>query len=171
MTHEIVRASPLHLRPLTRTLRTAACITLDRYDINPRLALHRAFMSSHYCRTALIDGRPVAMWGLEGSLLGDLAFVWLVLSNEASSMPMTVMREARRELASVMENYVEVATTVLPDDDAAIRFAIYLGFHNEDEQLDLPLRERIRRVKDNPEYRFPVGDHYVIGLGCHGGAR
>lgn len=169
MTYEIVPASVLHLKPMTRKLRSAACITLSRYDIDPRLALHRAFMASHYCRTALANGAPIAMWGFEGTLLGNTAYVWLVLSNSITTIPLPIMREARRELATIMENYTEVATTVLPDDDAAIRFAIHLGFHDSDDQLELPVRERVMRVKADPQYRIPVGDHYVIGLGLHGG--
>ena len=171
MEYSIVPASILHIKPMAKRIRAAACITLQDYGYLPRAALHRAFLRSLYCRTALIDGRPVAMWGVDGTLLSDTAYVWLVMSDEIAHIPRTIVREAKRELAAIMGRYSEVAATVLPDDDAAIRFAVYLGFHDRHDEDESTRRELVRKIRENPLYRIPVGDRYVIGLGYHPEAR
>lgn len=166
--YTVVPASVRHLRPMSRQLRAAACITLQGFGLDPRAALHRAFLASSYCRTALQDGKPVAMWGVKSVMLGDTAAVWLVLSEAVTSMPVAIVREARAELARVMETKREVAITVLPDDEAAIRFAVFLGFHDRDNDDGHRSRKELCAdiVKD-PQHRVPIGDSYVIALGYH----
>lgn len=163
--HEIVVASIRHIRPMSKRLRTAACITLGRFGENPRRGLHRAFIASNYCRTALIDGQPVAMWGVCGALMSNVASVWLVIAEDIVNLPLSIVREARAELAHVMGNYHELVTTVLPDDNAAVRFALYLGFQGYDEDDDMPRKARYESLMSDPRHRIPVGDSYVIGLG------
>ena len=163
--HEIVPASIRHIRPMSRAMRAAACITLERFGQDPRRSLHRAFIASNYCRTALIDGKPVAMWGVVGALMSNVASVWLVIAQDIVGLPLTIVREARNELAHAMANYHELTTTVLPDDEAAVRFALYLGFHGCDGDDDAPRKMRYDDLMTDPRHRIPVGDSYVIGLG------
>jgi hypothetical protein len=166
--YAIVKTSARHLRPMSRHLRAAACITLQGFGLDPRIALHRAFMASHYCRTATIDEKPVAMWGVKGTLLGDGAFVWLVLSDQIAAVPRAVMREAKAELARVMDGYDEIAITVLPDDIAAVRFAVWLGFHDRDnDDGHLSRKALTEAIIADPVHRLPIGDRYVIALGYH----
>lgn len=166
MDYEVVPASVRHLKPMSAQLRAAACITLQDFGIDPRHALHRAFIASRYCRTALMDGRPIAMWGVKGTMLGDTAAVWLVLSQDVTHMPVAVVKEAQAELARIMQTVDEIAITVLPDDEAAIRFACHLGFHDR-EDIRLSRKELVRAIMDDPKYRIPIGDQFVIALGYH----
>lgn len=168
MDYSIVPGSVRHIKPMASRMRAAACITLQDYGYLPRAALHRVFVRSLYCRAALVDGRPVAMWGVVGTLLNETAYVWLVMSDEIAHIPRTIVREAKRELAGIMKGYREIAATVLPDDDAAIRFAVYLGFHDRDDEADDGTRKATaREIRENPRHRIPVGDQFVIGLGYH----
>lgn len=167
-TYSIVPASIRHLKPMAAQLRAAACITLQGFGLTPRPALHRAFLASSYCRTAMRDGKPIAMWGVKSTLLGDTALVWLVLSESVTSMPISIVKEAKAELAKVMETKREIAITVLPDDEAAIRFAVYLGFHDRDnDDGHLSRKALCQAIVADPQHRVPVGDHYVIALGYH----
>lgn len=173
MTCEIVPASPKHIRPMSRRLRAGACVTLQAYGFDPRRALHDVFLKSHYSRTALIEGKPVAMWGLLGQLLSETAFVWLVTSDEIGRFPGLLVRETRRELAEMMQGYREFSTTVLPNDEAAVRFALYLGFHDdgeEENEEDEPVshKRRAQQIMLNPRRRIPIGENYVIGLTYQG---
>ncbi len=168
MTPEIVPASILHVKPMAARMRAAACATLQSFGFEPRMALRRAFLRSLMARTALMDGKPVAMWGVQGNLLDDTALVWLVMADDIANIPRTIVREARRELKSIMENYEEAATTVLPDDEAAIRFAVYLGFHDRHDDDEPASRKDIERsIRENPRNKIPIGDSFVIGLGYH----
>lgn len=152
-------------------MRVAACMTLQSFGQDPRRALHRVFLQSLYCRTALIDGKPVAMWGVVAGLMSETAYVWLVISDQIANIPLSITREAKAELSKIMERYEELATTVLPDDDAAIRFAVYLGFHDDHDGPRLSRKAREREIRENPAHRIPVGDQYVIALGYHASER
>jgi hypothetical protein len=169
--YEVVAGSPRHIRRMAKDLRAAACVTIADFGFDPRRALHRIFVQSFYCRTALVAGRPIAMWGVVGSLLSPNAFVWLVLSKDVGLLPVRLVRDARAELARIMKDYDEVSTTVLPDDEAAINFAVCLGFHDR-EGDDAPKRRRdmVAAIRANPRYKVAVGDHFAIALGYHPGA-
>lgn len=164
--YQVVPASIRHVRPMARQIRAAAAITLQGFGFHPREALRRAFVASHYCRTALMDGKPIAMWGVKGTMLDEIAFVWLVLSDGVTHMPVSVVKEAQRELAKIMRTVDEVAITVLPDDEAAVRFAVYLGFHDRDD-IRFSRKELVQAILTDPQYKIPVGDSYVIALGYH----
>ncbi len=170
MDYQIRRASILDVRPMSKRLRAAACVTLNAYGFRPRQALHRVYISSFYCRTALIDRKPVAMWGIMGTLMSECAYVWLVMSDEIANIPRVIVREAKRELSAIMENYSDVATTVLPEDDAAVRFALYLGFSDRaGEYRNMPRKDLERELRENVRHRIPIGDSYAIGLAYHPG--
>ena len=145
----IVPASIRHIRPMAKAMRREAAVALDGFGFNPRAGLRRCFVSSFHCRTALIDGRPVAMWGVVGTLLGDSAYVWLVLSDEIRAMPRAILREAKTELDRAAEDYPRIMATILPEDAASVRFAAHLGFVNSDD----PSADRV-----------PIGDGYAVRL-------
>jgi hypothetical protein len=145
---------------MSGSMRTACAVALGEMGFNPREGLRRALIASSYCRTALIDGKPAAMWGVIGGLMAHSANVWLVLSDEAVRIPRAVLREAKAELGHIMQDYVVVSATVLPDDAAAIRFALHLGFGGDDGE---PWGE----IMADPRYRMPVGDVSAIRLVYH----
>lgn len=168
--YEVVTASPRHLRRLSADLRAASCMALDRFGVDHRRGLHHAFVQSFYCRTALMDDRPVAMWGAVGSLLDEGVFVWLAISNRLVTMPPLVLRAARSELRAIMERYGQLSTTILPDDEPSLQFAVALGFHDRDEDEDLGRRKTLAAsIKADPRYKLPIGDGYAIGLTYHPG--
>ena len=172
MNYEIVRGRLIHVGRMARAMRDDAAATIGAFGFDPKRALRDAVIGSHYCRAAVVDGRPVAMWGLRGALLSDHAMVWLVLSKDVTGMPRAIITEARREMAAFGEQYDELATTVLPEDDAAIRFASFLGFHDrhDEEHDEMTRKERAEDMRHNPRHRIPVRDGYVIALGWHGAA-
>lgn len=142
-------------------MRVAGSIAMQSYGLDPRSALHRVFVASTYCRTALIDEKPVAMWGVAGHILSETAFVWLVLAEETARMPHAIVREARAELQRVMDNYSRVMMTVLPDDAPSVRFALHLGFR----PMDGDFMGGEQDALSNPRFRLPVGDSYVVQMG------
>ena len=106
------------------------------------------------------------MWGAAGTLLGDSAYVWLVMSSMVEKIPLSVTREAKAELARIMEDYNEIAITVLPDDLAAVRFAS-CGWAFADRDNDdgsLTRKQLTDAILADPKYRIPIGDHYAIRM-------
>lgn len=166
--HRVVPSSILHVKALVRTMRRDAHVTVTGAGYDPRRALHRTMRQSHHCRTALIDGRPVAMWGVVGALLAERASVWLVMAEGVTSMPRSIVREAEAQLAEIRRHYSEIVVTILPEDETALRFAIYLGFRDRHDGNDRRDRKAVeRRIRTNPKNRVPLADGYVIALGYH----
>lgn len=141
-------------------MRSDGSAALDGYGFNPREGLRRAFRASVYARTAMVEGRPIAMWGIAGGILSDGAYVWLVLSDEVRRLPKAIVREARAELALAAGRYRHIAATVLPEDEASLRFALHLGFGGDGDD----------DVLTDPKYRIPTGDGYAIRLTYQPGA-
>jgi hypothetical protein len=170
MNYEVVPTKVLHIKALAEKLRTAACLGLDRYGIDPRRALLDAFRKSRTCCTALIDGKPEAIWGVQAPLLSDFALVWLAMSNDVTRFPKAIVAEAKLQIGEMGKDYAELATTVLPDDRQSIAFAAFLGFHDRHDEGRKMSRKMIEAdLRDNPRHRVAIGDKYVIALGWHGG--
>lgn len=148
--YRIIPASILHVRPISKRLRTGSAVALEQFGFNPREGLRRALNGSFYARTAIAeDGRPLAMWGLCGSMLGDAAYVWLALTSEVITMPRAILKEARRELEEQSMRVDRISATLIPGDEDAVRLARHLGFDPD----------RVDRVR--------VGDNDLISLDYH----
>lgn len=167
---EIVPTKAIHIRPLAMKWRNTAQIGVMHHGYNPRRALHDAVIKSHFCRTALVDGKPEAMWGLMGPMLSEHALVWLAMSDQVTRFPKLVFTEARRQLEAMGQCYAELATTVLPEDRAAIAFAVALGFHDRHDDETKSRKQRMAELLTDPRHRLVLGDKYVIALGWHGNA-
>jgi hypothetical protein len=159
--YTIVPSSIRHVKPMSARMRAAGSIAVQAFGLVPREALHRAFMSSYYCRTALKDDRPVAMWGVAAPIIGDTAAIWLVLAQDMGIPPLPIVRKAREELERVAETYPRVMMTVLPDDEDSVAFALFLGFRPTDGEVFGEGDEGMT----NPRFRIPIGDSYIVQMG------
>jgi hypothetical protein len=141
--------------------------------LNAHRELRSTMAQSSYRRAAFLDGRLAALWGVTGSILSPVGFVWLTLTNEAARHPFMVLRRAKAELDEMMKTRIELTTTVLQDDRAALRLCAFLGFHAEDSGLGAPAYSKKGRkslmdyVRGNADLRIPVGKSYLISLGFH----
>lgn len=84
-------------------------------------------MQSAYARTGLIDGVPVAMWGITGTILSSTGHAWLSVTPECRARRLLVGRVARAEAAAILAT-TDLASLVLDDDARARRFLRFLGF-------------------------------------------
>lgn len=126
--YHVVPASVRHIKPLAETLRPAACETLARFGLDARRGLLTTFRASRYRRTAIIQGRPVAMWGTHGGMLSDHAELWAAFTTEAVRFPLAIVRGARKELAALTEGGIWLYAKVSKDDEKALLFAETVGF-------------------------------------------
>lgn len=131
--YEIIPGSVRHIRALSNDARPAACMTLRQFGSDPRRALHHAFVQSQYVRTAMIGGKPAAMWGTGGNLLSQHAYIWATIGMGAVRYPLAVVRRARKELAELCSDGLELRATVIKEDDRALLFAETIGFRASDE--------------------------------------
>ncbi len=90
------------------------------------------FRQSSYRRTALLDDRPLALWGITGSLCSSSGILWLRVGTRARSLPRLVVELAREELKQMLETRRELVCYIDASDIRAQRFASFFGFDLEE---------------------------------------
>lgn len=128
MRYSIEDATVLHVKRLFPTLRRDACATIRAFGESPRASLLRAYRLSPYCRTALIEGRPVAMWGVVGAALSNAAEAWVALGDDSLRWPLSIARETKKELRVMAGKVETLYARVGRDDRRAMLFAVTMGF-------------------------------------------
>ena len=114
---------------MIRILRSEHKDVLDRFGLNAHRELKSMFDSSAFRRAWVIDGELAALGGVSGSPLETASYVWVAFSQLARKYPVQLIKEARKQLRIVMATRKELVTTVLPEDEAAMRLAVFMGFH------------------------------------------
>jgi hypothetical protein len=120
---------------MARLLRPEHKAAIVLLGVDTHRELRGAYDDSSFCRAWLIDGELAALGGVRSTLLSQMGYVWLALSAKAMQNPVAVVKEARRQLAEIMLVKRQLATTLLDGDDAAYRFAVFMGFSVEQQGL------------------------------------
>ena len=169
----IIPARPFHCGMMVRRLRAEHAIAADRVGQDAHRELRAVFEQSSLRRALMIDGSLAGLGGVTGGLMAATGFVWLALTQAAIKYPTTIVRLAQRQLREIMATRIELATTVLGGDEAALRLAVFLGFHVEDDGPGAAACSRSSRaylksyIESCPDLRHPVGAGYYIALGYH----
>jgi|HubBroStandDraft_4_1064222.scaffolds.fasta_scaffold02149_4 hypothetical protein len=169
----VILAKPWHCGQMARLLRSEHAQAIAMIGMDSHRELKKIFDVSLFRRVWLIDGALAGLGGVTGSTMSSEGFIWLALSNKARKYPVAVVKEARRQLAEIMEVKRELATTVLNGDTAAKRMAIFLGFHVSDYGPGAPASSREGRcrlsayLEAEPDVRVPVGASFAIAMGYH----
>ena len=88
-------------------------------------SLDRALEAS----VALLDGRPIAIWGLgTHSLMLGPGVPWMVGSDDLASVGTVFLRESRRQVASMLGRYDTLTNFVDARNEPSIRYLRWLGF-------------------------------------------
>lgn len=167
---EIVEAKLWHCGAIARSLRVEHAGMLIRMGVPIHRELRDYFDRSYYRRSALVDGHLVAVWGCEGSLISSSGLLWLAMSQYAVKFPIAVLRYAKREIAHLAKTKTELGTTLLPDDEAAHRLAVFLGFEAFDgfgggRARDRRFRNNLMNYwRSNPELLVSAGRSAQIGV-------
>lgn len=175
-TFTIIDARLYHCGRMARLLRAEHAAALGALGFAPRVVhdeLYQRFLQSTYRKAWLIDGRLAGLGGVTGTGLDSAGLVWLALSEAARRYPLAIIKEARRQLDDMTGTRRELATSILPGDDAAKRLAVMLGFHISDDgpgaaALSRAGRRNLREAIDsNPACHYPCGSGHVILMGYH----
>lgn len=169
----IIPAKPWHCGAMMRRLRLEHQRAVARTGMDAHRELSSMFDQSSYRRSLLIDGRLAALGGVTGGMASATGFAWMVLTDEATQYPLYLVREIRRQLDAIMITKRELATTVIGGDEAALRMAIFLGFHVADHGPGSPAASRFarrqlrRHIETDPDLRLPIGEGFCVALGYH----
>ncbi len=124
----IVPALPVHVGILSAQLSESERACFASLGRDARRVIRGFFRQSSYRRTALIEERPIAIWGITGSLCSSSGILWLRLGDRARDLPRLVVELAREELAQMLETRRELVCYIDASDTRAQRFASFFGF-------------------------------------------
>lgn len=170
---ELIQAKPWHCGQIVRKLRIEHRDALARVGRDAHRELRNIFDQSAFSRALVINGDLAAVGGVTGTMLESTGYAWIAISQETTKYPVSLLRVVRRQLDEAMMSRHELATTIIGGDEAAKRFAVFLGFHVEDEGLGAPAVTRLgrnslsRHLDTNADLRAPIGNGYVIAMGYH----
>jgi hypothetical protein len=127
-------ATPEHVYDLAANLRPADEAEILGSGNSVKRSLWRAYRNSVMCKSAVIDGRVAAMWGLclnmrPGlSLLSDLGVPWLHTTAAVEHLPVSFVKVAKAELAAMKTLRSRLENHVTADYAQAIKFLRLIGF-------------------------------------------
>lgn len=124
----IVPALPVHVGIIAGQLTPEERERFKGVGRDARRVIRGFFRQSSYKRTALLDERPAAIWGITGSLASSSGILWLRLARDARRRPRRVIEEGRAELGRILQMRREIVIYVPEDDSLALRFAEFFGF-------------------------------------------
>jgi len=148
---EVVRAEVGHIYQLAGRLRANDEAEVRGLGHSPKRALYRGYRNSVLCRSALIDGRCAAMWGIGigrvpgASLLGRVATPWLLTAADVEAVPHAYVRIGKTELAAMKALFPQLVGYVAADYAAAIRFLTMIGFTVDETCASGPAGGQYRR--------------------------
>lgn len=171
---QIIAARPYHCGAMVRRLRTEHASAIARLGLDSHRELAERFAQSAWRRAWLVDGELAALAGVTGSQLSAQGLVWLALSKQAVRYPLGVVREAKQQLDELMAVKRLLVTTLLDEDLAAQRFAIFLGFTLASEEGAQPAASRagrriqMQRAALDPEARVALGQGSALAFAYRG---
>ena len=125
---ELIDAKLWHCGQIIRILRREQKEAMAVIGIDSHHELRMAFEDSAYRKAWLADGKLVGIGGICGPLLSPFGMVWLALSSRVEKYPLALIKLLRQQIEEVMETKRTLLTTILSGDEAAERFAIFMGF-------------------------------------------
>ena len=108
MPHEIVRAEPRHVMAMVGQLRAGDAAEVSAAGATQSRALWRSYRKSIISRAALVDGEMAAIWGVAGCPLGTVGATWLLTTPTVEKAKIAFIREARLEVAWMLEIFPEL---------------------------------------------------------------
>lgn len=128
MTHFITECRPAHLRAIRDRLRAEDAREVACTGVTAAAALWTSYRASVLRRAVIVDGAVAAVWGCGGSAMGHLGQPWLLTAPEIERIPVTLVREGRREVAAMTAIYPRLENYVAAEYARACRFLELLGF-------------------------------------------
>ena len=170
---QIIPAKLYHCGAMARRARAEHRAAVNALGLDLHRELAARFAETIEPKAWLIDGKLAALGGVMGTGLCPGGYVWLAITDEVFKHRVAFIREAKRQLTLVMESRRELATVLVPTDQAALRLAIYLGFHVRDQGLGSAAHNRSERkalklyLESAKELRIAMGTGGAIPVGYH----
>lgn len=146
---EIIPARPSHVGPIANRMRAIDQLECAISGHTPKGALRLGLFGSSIVWTALVDGRPEAMFGATPvSTLEGRGRPWLLMTNDAVKHQKALVRLGWRYTQALHRHFAILENYVHADNALAIRWLSRLGYAvgNVDVIRGHPMRIFVRHV-------------------------
>lgn len=125
---EIVTASADHIEGMIETMRAHDQFEFDTLGTDPGHMIARTLEKSARSWTALLDGKPVCMWGVnEESLMGG-GHLWLITTRAVDEYPLDFLRISFKTVREIAAEFKFLYSYVESDYSLSHRWMKWLGF-------------------------------------------
>ena len=126
---QIVPARPTHVGPLIAGMADEAIVGITHRGV-ARRELRKLVARCSETWTAVLDGRPLAMWGLIAGTLETEGYVWFCVTEEARNHKRMMANASRAWLQDLLQGGMlhAVYGYILDGDARVARYAQFLGF-------------------------------------------
>lgn len=130
---EILPTTHQHVLELRDTLREGDAFEICKFGLPIRKALYRSFRNAIFSRTATVDGKVAATWGLSGVILGNVGHPWLLTGTECDRVnPITFARIYKREVQEMLTKFDVLENWVDSTYIKSVRLLQLIGFTLDD---------------------------------------
>ena len=124
----IVETCPYHLRDMAIAMTQDSAEVSRCHGMTPLKALWQSYRKSIICRTALIDGKVAAIWGVYGVLFADTGEPWLIVAPSVEDYPFRTAFIYKKELQKMQEMFPVLEEYVPANNEKSIRLLELMGF-------------------------------------------
>jgi hypothetical protein len=122
------RVMPGDINALLANMRKKDIEECKAFGMSPGRALRRAVKSALYAKSAWLDGKIVAMWGVSGPVISEVGGAWMLTGNGVETIPLTFVHIAMQELEEMHKYKKALTGHVAADYHEAVRLLSILGF-------------------------------------------
>lgn len=124
----VTETTPDHVDALADRLRKGDACELALFGLSSRKALWRSYKSSLICRTGLIDGEVGGIWGVCGTVLGDVGRAWLLTSGLCDLYPLGFAKLYRMEVRDMLLGFAALEVVADASYTKATKMLELAGF-------------------------------------------
>jgi hypothetical protein len=125
---ELKPAREFHVRAVAKHLRIGDRLELERLGASPVAIAVGSWRLALFSSVALFDGKPVAVWGVGGSLLSDVGRPWLLTAEDCERGPLAFALVYRREVRRMLGFFPRLESFVDASYEGAVRLLEIVGF-------------------------------------------
>jgi hypothetical protein len=126
--YRIVPCRLSHIREIVRTMRAEDRAEFHMAGLDPKHRLYELHAMTAEPKAAVVDGEVAAVWGDAAAFLAPEGLMWMVTAPAVERVPLAFFREAKKEIAGVLEHRRSLRSCIGGPYGRAIRFFTMLGF-------------------------------------------
>ncbi len=129
---KIISSIPEHIKDLLEELKGLNEDDAYRFGADHEEVLLRAYNRSLYIKTALVNGKVIAVWGVLGSYLGETGRPWSIMSPNTEKYPFKVRSFYSHELDKMLQLFPVLIDMVDVRHTKVLRMLKLMGFTFEE---------------------------------------